>query len=251
MIKQGARMFDELIVAIGDVRTSTTFPMGAHDRTAGSAFRHTGRTHCRVPQPLWWTANEHGATFHAARHPFRRIMNMNVMRHINADMAHKVCTVFLMPPRDTAELSSSMIKGLIGPEGGKQVSRYVHHNMIRHAEGEVPGFPAFLAAFWSDYSFVRRGGGLERLRLLVLLPAHTLDEQALAAHQPGLHLFHRVAQFPARQKAVELAGPVHVAFDGDSRGGWQIAWLVYSPSGRRAHFRGQSTLQILYLSVRN
>jgi phosphopantetheine adenylyltransferase len=34
--------------------------------------------------------------------------------------------VFLMPPRDIAELSSSMVKGLIGPEGWQDiVERYV------------------------------------------------------------------------------------------------------------------------------
>ena len=36
-----------------------------------------------------------------------------------------------MSPRDTAELSSSMIKGLIGPEGWEsQVSRYVPPNVF-------------------------------------------------------------------------------------------------------------------------
>ncbi len=48
------------------------------------------------------------------------------MRHINGDMAPDVTTVFLMPPRDIAELSSNMVKGLIGPEGWEdKVSRYV------------------------------------------------------------------------------------------------------------------------------
>lgn len=49
-----------------------------------------------------------------------------VMRHINADMAPQITTIFLMPPREMAEVSSSMIKGLIGPEGWEEiVSRYV------------------------------------------------------------------------------------------------------------------------------
>ena len=49
-----------------------------------------------------------------------------VMRHINSDMAREIDTVFLMPPRDIAELSSSMIKGLIGPTGWEDiVQRYV------------------------------------------------------------------------------------------------------------------------------
>ena len=48
------------------------------------------------------------------------------MRHINSDLAPEITTVFLMPPRDIAELSSSMVKSLIGPEGWKDtVRRYV------------------------------------------------------------------------------------------------------------------------------
>ncbi len=49
-----------------------------------------------------------------------------VMRHINADMAPEITTAFLMPPRDVAELSSSMIKSLTGPDGWEEtVKRYV------------------------------------------------------------------------------------------------------------------------------
>ncbi len=49
-----------------------------------------------------------------------------VMRHINGDMAPEITTTFLMPPRDIAELSSSMVKSLIGPDGWEQsVRRYV------------------------------------------------------------------------------------------------------------------------------
>ena len=48
------------------------------------------------------------------------------MRHINADMAPQITTIFLMPPREMAEVSSSMVKGLIGPEGWEDiVRRYV------------------------------------------------------------------------------------------------------------------------------
>jgi len=49
-----------------------------------------------------------------------------VMRHINGDLAPEIDTTFLMPPRDIAELSSSMVKGLIGPNGWQNlVQRYV------------------------------------------------------------------------------------------------------------------------------
>jgi len=45
------------------------------------------------------------------------------MRNINGDFDPGICTVFLMPPRDIAEVSSSMIKGLIGPKGWQRVVR--------------------------------------------------------------------------------------------------------------------------------
>ncbi len=43
------------------------------------------------------------------------------MRHINGDLRPSITTVFLMPPRDLSEVSSSVVKGLIGPEGWRDV----------------------------------------------------------------------------------------------------------------------------------
>jgi pantetheine-phosphate adenylyltransferase len=43
------------------------------------------------------------------------------MRHINGDLDSRICTVFLMPPREVAEISSSMVRGLIGPAGWRDV----------------------------------------------------------------------------------------------------------------------------------
>ena len=45
------------------------------------------------------------------------------MRYINADLAPEVTTVLLMPPREIAEVSSSFVRGLIGPQGWKDVVR--------------------------------------------------------------------------------------------------------------------------------
>jgi pantetheine-phosphate adenylyltransferase len=46
-----------------------------------------------------------------------------VMRNINGDLDPDITTVFLMPPRNIAEVSSSMVRGLIGPRGWKKVVR--------------------------------------------------------------------------------------------------------------------------------
>jgi pantetheine-phosphate adenylyltransferase len=66
------------------------------------------------------------------------------MRQINSDMAPEITTVFLMPPRDIAEVSSNMIKGLIGPAGweetvGRYVPRPVFESLAKHGAGKFGG----------------------------------------------------------------------------------------------------------------
>ena len=59
------------------------------------------------------------------------------MRHINADMAPEITTVFLMPPRDIAEVSSNMIKSLIGPKGWEDtVRRYLPDPVFQLIAGQ-------------------------------------------------------------------------------------------------------------------
>ncbi len=48
------------------------------------------------------------------------------MRHINGDIHPQLDTVFLMPPREISEVSSSLVRGCIGPQGWREVvKRYV------------------------------------------------------------------------------------------------------------------------------
>ena len=48
------------------------------------------------------------------------------IRYINADLQPSIQTIFLMPPREIAEISSTMVKGLVGPKGWRNiVHRYV------------------------------------------------------------------------------------------------------------------------------
>jgi pantetheine-phosphate adenylyltransferase len=50
----------------------------------------------------------------------------HVMRQINEDIRPEIATIFLMPSRAVAEVSSSMVKSLVGPHGWEsQVRRYV------------------------------------------------------------------------------------------------------------------------------
>jgi pantetheine-phosphate adenylyltransferase len=130
MISQGLALFDRLVVAIGQ-NPSKNYVFSTEERlnllrsSIPSCERLT-ITHFDNRYLVDY-AEEVGAGFilRGIRSPgdyeYER-----VMRHINSDMAPDINTVFLMPPREMAELSSSMVMGMVGPEGwGKTVRRYV------------------------------------------------------------------------------------------------------------------------------
>ena len=130
MISQGLALFDRLVVAIGQ-NPSKNYVFSTEERlnllrsSIPSCERLT-ITHFDNRYLVDY-AKEVGAEFilRGIRSPgdyeYER-----VMRHINSDMAPDINTVFLMPQREMAELSSSMVMGMVGPEGwGKTVRRYL------------------------------------------------------------------------------------------------------------------------------
>jgi len=130
MIEQGVQLFDHLIVAVG-VNPDKRYSFPLDDRLAmlrestATLPKHSVASFSNLY--LIDYARSVGATHilrgirSAGDYEFER-----TMRNINGDLDENICTVFLMPPRDIAELSSSMIKGLIGPQGWEEiVRRYV------------------------------------------------------------------------------------------------------------------------------
>lgn len=130
MIERGLEMFDQLIVAIGS-NPAKSYSYSVQERL--------DMLRASVPQSdrlkVAHFDNRYLVEYaknHNAAYVLRGIRSPSdyeyerVMRHINADMAPEITTVFLMPPRDYAEVSSSMIKSLTGPDGWEEtVKRYV------------------------------------------------------------------------------------------------------------------------------
>ncbi|MGD7652197.1 MAG: pantetheine-phosphate adenylyltransferase, partial [Verrucomicrobiales bacterium] len=130
IIEQGLEMFDRLIVAIGD-NPAKNYSFSVEERlellraiTESSDKLVIARFDNRY---LVDYARKKGA-----KYIIRGIRSTQdyeyerVMRHINADMAPEISTVFLMPPRNISEVSSNMVKTLIGPLGWEEtVRRYV------------------------------------------------------------------------------------------------------------------------------
>jgi pantetheine-phosphate adenylyltransferase len=130
MIERGLEMFDRLIVAIGS-NPSKSYSFTVDERL--ELLRASTLGHERLE--IAHFDNRYLVDYAKkmdAKYVLRGIRSPNdyeyerVMRHINADMAPDITTVFLMPPRDFSEVSSNMIKGLIGPVGWEEtVIRYV------------------------------------------------------------------------------------------------------------------------------
>lgn len=55
------------------------------------------------------------------------------MRYLNSDLDPDITTIFFIPPREIAEISSSTIKGLVGPEGWEAVVACYVRAVVYHA----------------------------------------------------------------------------------------------------------------------
>lgn len=127
MIEQGARLFVRLVVAVGvNPDKKYTFPLEERLRM----LRESTRPFRNVSVAAF--ANRYLIRYAqsvGASHILRGIRSESdyeferTMRNINGDLDPAICTVFLMPPRDIAEVSSSMVKGMIGPSGWKAIVR--------------------------------------------------------------------------------------------------------------------------------
>ena len=125
IIEQAAPLFDQLVVAIG-VNPDKRATFSVEERLRFIVETTSGIANCATAtfenKYLVDYADHIGAGY-----IIRGIRNESdftyerAMRHINSDLRPEVLTLFLMPPRHLAELSSSMVKGMVGPEGWESV----------------------------------------------------------------------------------------------------------------------------------
>jgi pantetheine-phosphate adenylyltransferase len=136
MVEQGVKLFDRLIVAVG-INPEKRYTFRLEDRLdmlreSLQQYRNLSITSFSNRYLIDY-AQSTGAT-----HILRGIRSGSdyeyerTMRNINGDLDPAITSVFLMPPRDIAEVSSSMVKGLVGPKGWQKVVRkYVPEPVYR------------------------------------------------------------------------------------------------------------------------
>lgn len=136
MIDQGSRLFDKLVVAIG-VNPDKRTMFSPQERL--EMLNDLIRKFPNVVGELF--VNQYLINYARnidARYILRGIRNESDytyergMRNINGDLAPEITTVFLSPPREIVEISSSMVKGLVGPEGWEKiVQKYVPQSVFQ------------------------------------------------------------------------------------------------------------------------
>lgn len=136
VVEEGARLFDELIVVVGqnphkrgawsiEERVAILTECCAHLRNV-EVRRFDGRYLVRVAAEI------------GARYLLRGLRNAadfayeQTIHNVNRDLAPTVETVFLVTPRELAEVSSSTVRGMVGFQGWQDiVARYVPAPVLR------------------------------------------------------------------------------------------------------------------------
>lgn len=130
VIQKAASIFDELIVAVGS-NPDKYYTFSLKERLELLQLCLENHTNIKVDsfsgEFLVNYANSVGASFIV-----RGIRNSQdyefekTIRYINYDVCNEIETIFLIPPREYAEVSSSLIKGFVGTKGWEQiVTKYV------------------------------------------------------------------------------------------------------------------------------
>ena len=125
MIREGSKLFDELIVSIGiNAAKNYTFSLEERLKLLKESVKDLENVKIDTFENRFLIkyAEEMGCKYilrgirNESDYEFER-----TMRNVNGDLNSEISTVFLMPTRQIAEVSSSFVKGLVGPQGWQTV----------------------------------------------------------------------------------------------------------------------------------
>ena len=151
VFQQGSRLFDELIIAIG-INPDKNCVFSLEER-----LELLRRTALNLPiLKIDSFENEYLIRYAAsqqAQYLIRGIRdeadyrNERLMRNFNRALDKAIETIFLIPPIELGEISSSFVKGLIGPEGWESVieslvPKPVHNKLLQKYNGHKKDWDA-------------------------------------------------------------------------------------------------------------
>lgn len=130
LIEQGLKLFDELIIAIGD-NPSKKYMFSVDERIAMIKDNLPSDARVKIEtfsgKFLFNYAKEINVNYvirgirNASDYEFEKLLC-----HVNKNICDEVETIYMIAPKEVAEISSSLIKGFIGTDGWEQVvAKYV------------------------------------------------------------------------------------------------------------------------------
>lgn len=136
MIETAAGLFDELTIALGtNPEKALTFSIDERLAMLDAVCSELPNVNV-LSMPHIYLVDF--ARMNGASYIVRGIRNEHdylferTMRNVNADMAKDISTVFFMPPRELTDISSSFLKGLVGPKGWQEnVARYMDKSVAK------------------------------------------------------------------------------------------------------------------------
>lgn len=130
MIEEGTKLFDELVVAIG-VHPGKKYTFSPNERVEMVKESILGYSNAYVDSINIKYLVDYASSINA-EYLLRGIRSEKdyefekSMRHMNRRLNDKIVSVFLMPPKELEETSSSAVKELIGYEGWEEaIKEYV------------------------------------------------------------------------------------------------------------------------------
>ncbi len=139
MIKQAVEMFDEVVVAVGvHPGKNGTFSTEQRKKMLRLVVGKTKKV--KVTDFVGSYLVDYAKSVNA-KFVLRGIRSHKdyeferEMRHVNEDIDPEVTTVFLMPPRNLSEVSSSTVRGMVGFKNWeKRVAKYVPKAVLKELE---------------------------------------------------------------------------------------------------------------------
>lgn len=135
MFDEGSKLFDEFIIAIG-TNAEKKYTFSIDERISMLKELTKGYGNVKVVEYENQFLINYSSSI-GADYILRGIRNENDytyergMRYINGDLNENIQTLFLIPPRNLVEVSSSFVKGIIGPEGWKEIIKgYVPETVL-------------------------------------------------------------------------------------------------------------------------
>lgn len=138
MIERGSKLFDKLFVAIGtDNGKSPTFTLEQRQ----DMLQQLTQGMNVIVEPLHNSFLVNYAVSVGATFLLRGVRDANdfsyerLLRNANGDLDETITTVFMIPPRHIADVSSSMIKSIVGLDGWQRVAgKYVPELVVGYLQ---------------------------------------------------------------------------------------------------------------------